>query len=434
LGNVWRFPYIAGRYGGAAFVVLYLVFLLCLAMPVMVMEFSVGRASQRSVIKSFKVLQPKGTFWSVFGYFGLAGNYILMMFYTTVTGWMLSYTWYSLTGRLEGLSSDQAGALFGGLLADPVALTFWLFVAVGLGSLICIVGLQKGVERATKVMMCGLLIIMVTLAVRSVTLPGAEKGLEFYLKPDFGRLVENGVWNSIYAALGQSVFTLSLGVGSMAIFGSYIGKERSLLGESVIVTALDTFVALSAGLIIFPACFAYNIEPNAGPGLIFVTLPNMFNNMPKGRIWGTLFFLFMSFAAMTTVVATFELLIAASMETLGWSRKKASIVNFFVIFIFSLPCVFGFNIWSSFAPLGEGTIVLDLEDFIVSNNLLPIGCIVYLLFCCSRYGWGWDNFTAEANAGKGLKVARALRPYFTYVVPAAIAIILIFGYIDKFFS
>jgi NSS family neurotransmitter:Na+ symporter len=435
LGNVWRFPYITGRYGGAAFVLIYLVFLVCLAMPVMVMEFTVGRASQQSIIGSFKTLQPKGTSWSAFGYFGLAGNYLLMMFYTTVTGWMLSYTWYNLTGRLEGLTSDEVGAFFGGMLASPGAMAFWMFLAVGLGSLICFVGLRKGVERTTKVMMCGLLLIMIALAVRSVTLPGAEKGLAFYLKPDFNNLVENGVWNSVYAALGQAFFTLSLGIGSMAIFGSYIGRDRSLLGESVVVTALDTFVALSAGLIIFPACFAYNLEPNAGPGLIFVTLPVMFNNMPQGqgRIWSTLFFLFMSFAAMTTVVAVFELLIASSMETLGWDRKKASIFNFFAIFILSLPCVLGFNVWSSFAPLGEGTIVLDLEDFIVSNNLLPLGSIVYLLFCCSRYGWGWDKFMAEVNQGKGLKVPNALRAYFTWVIPIAIGVIFVFGYIEKFF-
>jgi NSS family neurotransmitter:Na+ symporter len=403
-------------------------------MPVMVMEFAVGRSSKQSIIGSFRTLQPKGTSWSVFGYFGLAGNYILMMFYTTITGWMLAYTWYNLTGRLDGLTSDQVGAFFGSMLQNPWGLSFWLLAAVGLGSLICARGLQKGVERATKVMMCGLLVILILLAGRSVTLPGAEKGLEFYLKPSLERLLENGVWNTIYAALGQAFFTLSLGIGSMAIFGSYISRDRTLLGESMIITALDTFVALSAGLIIFPACFAYDIQAGAGPGLIFVTLPTMFNNMPQGRLWSTLFFLFMSFAAMTTVVAVFELLIASSMEAWGWNRKKAGVFNFFAIFVLSLPCVFGFNIWSSFAPLGEGTIVLDLEDFIVSNNLLPLGSIVYLLFCCTRWGWGWEKFTAEADAGKGPKVPQALRVYCTYVVPLAIGIIFVFGYIEKFFS
>ncbi|MDR1379253.1 MAG: sodium-dependent transporter [Synergistaceae bacterium] len=433
LGNVWRFPYITGRFGGGAFVLIYLAFLLCLAMPVMVMEFAVGRGSKQSVIGSFRALQPKGTSWSIFGYFGLAGNYILMMFYTTVTGWMLAYTWYNLTGSLEGLTADQVGVFFGSMLKDPWGLSFWLVLAVGLGSLICARGLQKGVERATKVMMCGLLVIVFLLAVRSVTLPGAEKGLDFYLKPDLGRLLENGVWNTVYAALGQAFFTLSLGIGSMAIFGSYIDRNRTLLGESIIITSLDTFVALFAGLIIFPACFAYGIEPGAGPGLIFVTLPTMFNNMPQGRLWSVLFFLFMSFAAMTTVVAVFELLIASSMDAWGWNRKKASVFNFFAIFILSLPCVFGFNIWSSFMPMGEGSMVLDLEDFIVSNNLLPLGAIVYLLFCCSRYGWGWDNFVTEANAGKGAKIPQALRAYVTYVIPCAVAIIFIFGYIEKFF-
>ncbi|MDR2175166.1 MAG: sodium-dependent transporter [Synergistaceae bacterium] len=434
LGNVWRFPYLTGRYGGAVFVLIYLVFLVCLAMPVMVMEFAVGRASRRSIIGSFRVLQPKGMSWSIFGYFGLAGNYILMMFYTTVTGWMLAYTWYSLTGRLEDLTPGQVGAFFGSVLGNPWGLSFWLFAAVGIGSLICTRGLQQGVERATKVMMYGLLISLLLLAVRSITLPGAEKGIEFYLKPSLNRLLENGVWNTIYAALGQAFFTLSLGIGSMAIFGSYIGRDQTLLGESLLVTALDSFVALSAGFIIFPACFAYGIEAGAGPGLIFVTLPTMFNNMPHGRLWGTLFFLFMSFAAMTTVVAVFEFLIASSMEAWGWSRRKAGVFNFSSIFILSLPCVSGFNVWSDFAPLGKGTTVLDLEDFIVSNNLLPLGAIVYLLFCCTRWGWGWEKFTAEADAGKGPKISKALRAYCTYVIPTAIAVIFLFGYFEKFFA
>ena len=432
LGNVWRFPYITGLYGGAAFVVLYLVFLICLAMPVMVMEFSVGRASRQSIVNSFKILQPKGTHWSIFGYLGLAGNYILMMFYTSITGWMLAYTWYNMTGQLGSLTVEGIGAFFGARLAEPVGLIFWLLIVVGLGSFICAKGLQKGVERATKIMMCGLLIIMTILVVRSITLPGAQNGLRFYLMPDFGKLAEHGIWNSVHAALGQAFFTLSLGIGSMAIFGSYISRERSLLGESIVITALDTFVALSAGLIIFPACFAYGVQPNAGPGLIFVTLPNMFNAMPQGQLWSTLFFLFMSFAAMTTVVAVFEHIIISSVDIWGWSRAKASLLNFFAISFLSLPCVFGFNIWSSFAPLGKGTIVLDLEDFIVSNNLLPLGSIVYLLFCCTRYGWGWDKFVAEANSGKGLKVPSALRAYFTYVIPFAIGVIFVFGYIEKF--
>ena len=434
LGNVWRFPYITGRYGGAAFVLLYLLFLVLLAMPIMVMEFAVGRASRQAVAGSFKVLEPKGGRWSIFGYLAMAGNYILMMFYTTVTGWMLAYTWYAAAGSLEALSPEAIGAYFGAMLGDPWTLSFWLLLTVLIGSAICYIGLQAGVERITKIMMCGLLIIMIALAVRSVTLPGAERGLDFYLKPNFENLVANGLWNSVYAAMGQAFFTLSLGIGSMAIFGSYIGRDRSLTGESIIITALDTIVAITAGLIIFPACFAYGVSPDAGPGLIFVTLPNMFNHMPQGRLWSALFFLFMSFAAMSTVVAVFEHLIANSMDLLGWSRKKASTFNFFAIFILSLPCVLGFNVWSHVAPLGKGTIILDLEDFIVSNNLLPLGSIVYLLFCTTRYGWGWDNFIAEADAGHGLKFPHALRGYLVYVVPAIMFVIFAFGYYEKFFN
>lgn len=434
LGNVWRFPYITGLYGGAAFVLIYLVFLLVLALPIMVMEFSVGRASKQSVVGSFKALQPKGSYWSVYGYLALAGNYVLMMFYTTVTGWMLAYTWYAASGNLMSLTTEQIGGFFGSLLANPVEMSSWLFLAIFIGGATCYIGLQSGVERVSKVMMAGLLLIMIALAVRSVTLPGAEKGLDFYLKPDFARLQEKGLWNTIYAAMGQSFFTLSLGIGSMAIFGSYISKERSLTGESIIITALDTFVALTAGLIIFPACFAYGVNPGAGPGLIFVTLPNMFQHMPQGQIWSTLFFLFMSFAALTTVIAVFEHIIANSIDVLGWDRKKATVVNSVAIFLLSIPCVLGFNLWSGFAPLGEGTIVLDLEDFIVSNNMLPLGSIVYLMFCCTRYGWGWDNFTAEANAGEGMKFPKAIRNYLVYVLPVIMFVIFAFGYYEKFFS
>ena len=436
LGNVWRFPYITGRYGGAAFVVIYLLSIILIAMPIMVMEFAVGRASKQSIIGSFEKLQPKGTYWSIYGYLGLAGNYILMMFYTTVTGWMLAYTYHFIMGNLHGLPPDQVGAFFGGFLENPERVMLWLFVAVTVGMLICIGGLRDGVERITKWMMSGLFIIMVILAWRAVTLPGAEKGLEFYLKPDFGKLFYNeageltfGRFREVlHAAMGQSFFTLSLGIGSMAIFGSYINRDRSLLGEATIVTALDTFVAISAGLIIFPVCFAFGTEPNAGPGLIFVTLPNMFNSMDNGRLWGVLFFLFMSFAAMSTVVAVFELIIASFIDRFGWSRLKASVTMFFMIFLLSIPCAFGFNVWSSWEPLWKGSNVLDLEDFIVSYNLLPIGSLIYLLFCVSRYGWGWDNFVAEANQGKGLKIAQGLRPYVTYVIPFGIIFILVMGY------
>ena len=432
LGNVWRFPFITGQYGGAAFVLIYIAFLLLLAMPIMVMEFAVGRASQRSVSRSFAVLRPEHKVWSLWGYAGWVGNYILMMFYTVVTGWMLAYTWYSAAGHLDGVSAEQVGATFGGLLADPGELILWMTLAIVIGFLICVAGLQNGVERVTKLMMSGLLAIMMALAVRSVTLPGAAKGLEFYLKPDFGKLVSNGLWTTVYAALGQAFFTLSLGIGSMAIFGSYIGRDHSLMGESLIVTGLDTFVALMAGLIIFPACFAYNIDPGAGPGLIFVTLPNMFNFMPSGRLWGTLFFLFMSFAALSTVVAVFETIIACFMDRLGWSRQRSAIFMAVSIFFLAMPCALGFNLWSGFQPLGAGTCVLDLEDFIVSNNLLPIGSIIYLLFCVTRYGWGWDNFIKEADLGKGIKFPSALRGYFTCVVPVIMLGVLIVGYWQTF--
>lgn len=432
LGNVWRFPFITGQYGGAAFVLIYILFLLLFAMPIMVMEFAVGRASQQSVSRSFAVLQPKNKIWSLWGYAGWIGNCLLMMFYTTVTGWMISYTYYSAAGTFEALDTEAVGGFFNALLDDPKELALWMAIAVLIGASICWAGLRNGVERITKIMMFGMLIIMIALAIRSVTLEGAEKGLEFYLKPDFNKLVSQGLGTTLYAALGQAFFTLSLGIGSMAIFGSYIGKDRSLFGESILVTSLDTFVALTAGLIIFPACFAYGVNPGAGPGLIFVTLPNMFNKMPNGQIWGTLFFLFMSFAALSTVVAVFETIVACFMDAWHWSRHKSTLVMAVLVFVFSIPCVLGFNLWKTFEPLGVGTGVLDLEDFIVSNNLLPIGSVIYLLFCVTRYGWGWDKFVAEANLGTGLKFPKILRAYFTYVVPVIMLIIIFVGYYQTF--
>ena len=432
LGNVWRFPFITGQYGGAAFVLVYILFLLLLAMPIMVMEFAVGRASGQSVARSFNVLSNGHKAWSLWGYIGWAGNYILMMFYTTVTGWMLAYTYYSAAGSFSNLNSDAIGQFFGSLLASPNELVFWMFLAVIIGAVVCWSGLQKGVERVTKAMMCGLLVIMIALAVRSVTLEGAEKGLDFYLKPDFGKLVSEGLGTTLYAALGQAFFTLSIGIGSMAIFGSYISRDRTLFGESLIITGPDTFVALTAGLIIFPACFAYGINPGAGPGLIFVTLPNMFNQMPSGRIWGALFFLFMSFAALSTVIAVFENIVACFMDNFGWTRQKASVFMGVSVFILSIPCALGFNLWSGFQPLGPGSGVLDLEDFILSNNLLPIGSLIYLLFCVTRYGWGWDKFIAEADTGKGAKFPKAMRFYFTYIAPVIMLVILGVGYYQTF--
>ena len=432
LGNVWRFPFITGQYGGAAFVLIYIIFLLMFAMPIMVMEFAVGRASQQSVSRSFAVLRPEHKVWSIWGYAGWIGNIILMMFYTTVTGWMLAYTYYSAAGTLQGIDSEAIGKVFGSLLENPGELVFWMGFAVVIGTAVCLGGLQKGVERITKIMMTGLLIIMIALAVRSVTLEGADKGLEFYLKPDFSKLFSSGLTTTLYAALGQAFFTLSIGIGSMAIFGSYISKDHSLFGESLLVTGLDTFVALTAGLIIFPACFAYGINPGAGPGLIFVTLPNMFNYMPNGRLWGALFFLFMSFAALSTVIAVFENIVACFMDRLGWNRASSVIAMCVLVFVLSIPCALGFNKWAGFQPLGPGSGVLDLEDFIVSNNLLPFGSIVYLLFCVSRYGWGWDKFVAEADLGKGLKFPKALRFYFTYIVPVVMLLILVVGYYQTF--
>ncbi len=432
LGNVWRFPFITGQYGGAAFVLVYALFLVMFTMPIMVMEFATGRASQLSMTRSFAKLRPEHKIWSLWGYIAWAGNYILMMFYTTVTGWMLAYTYYSFTGKLEGITAESAGTFFGALLQDERTLMLWMALAVVIGFCVCWSSLQGGVERITKIMMGCLLTIMIALAFRSMTLPGASKGLEFYLKPDFGKFREHGIWTTIYAALGQAFFTLSVGMGGMAIFGSYISRDNSLTGEALIVTGLDTFVAIMAGLIIFPACFAYGIKPDAGPGLLFVTLPNMFSFMPGGRIWGSLFFLFMSFAALSTVIAVFENIIAGYIDLCGWTRHKASFVTSLSILVLSVPCVLGFNRWAGFQPLGAGTGVLDLEDFIVSDNVLPIGSVIYLLFCVTRYGWGWDNFIREADAGAGPHFPKGLRWYFTYIVPVIMLGIIFMGYYDKF--
>ena len=433
LGNVWRFPFIAGKYGGAAFVFMYLVFLVIFGLPIMAAEFSVGRASRRSVAQSFKVLEPAGTKWHLFGYFGVAGNYLLMMFYTTVAGWMVYYFFATASGKLAGLTPDQVVGFFGGAVSNPGLQIFWMIVVVLIGFTACFFGLQNGVEKITKFMMSGLLAILVILVFRAVTLPGAEEGLSFYLKPDFGNMVKSGLWEAVYAAFGQAFFTLSIGMGNMAIFGSYIDKSRSLTGECVNIIGLDTFAALMAGLIIFPSCFSFGVNPGAGPGLIFVTLPNIFNQLAGGTFWGALFFLFMSFAALTTVVAVFENIAAFMMER-GISRKKSVIINVVLVILLSIPCVLGFNVWSGFQPLGPGTNVLDLEDFFVSNNLLPVGSLIYLAFCCTRYGWGWDNFIAEVDTGKGLKFPKnkAMRFYLTYVVPVFILIILAAGYWEKF--
>jgi NSS family neurotransmitter:Na+ symporter len=432
LGNVWRFPFLVGMYGGAAFVLVYLFFLFFLALPIMVMEFSVGRASRMNIAGSFGKLQPAGGKWHHLGIVGLLGNYLLMMFYTTVSGWMLAYVWHFIDGSLSGLGPDGVSAFFGDFLGNPCAQAGWMALCVLLGFTVCGIGLKRGVERVSILMMSGLFLILIVLALRSLSLPGAKEGLAFYLLPDFGRMLEKGLWASIYAAMGQSFFTLSIGIGSMAIFGSYIGRDRSLTGESVNIMLLDTTVAITAGLIIFPACFTFGVDAGAGPGLIFVTLPNVFNEMAGGRFWGTLFFLFMSFAALSTIIAVFENLVSYGIDVRGWSRKKSVCVNFFIVLVASLPCALGFNVLSGIQPLGSGSVILDLEDFIASNNLLPIGALIYLLFCTSRYGWGWNNFIAEADTGAGLKFPEILRAYISYVLPVVILSVLIQGYIDKF--
>lgn len=427
IGNVWRFPYITGLYGGGAFVLFYLFFLVVMGMPILSMEFAVGRASGKSAVKAYKVLEKEGQKWHFHGYLAMAGNYILMMFYTTVAGWMLHYFYLMISGKFIGKNADEVAGIFNGMLSRADIMGFWMVLVVILGFITCAIGLQKGVEKITKIMMVSLMVIMVILAINSILIPGSQEGLAFYLLPDFNRMREVGIGQTIVAAMNQSFFTLSLGIGAMAIFGSYIGKDRALLGESLRIGVLDTFVAFVAGLIIFPACFAYGINPDSGPSLIFITLPNVFNSMPGGNIWGALFFIFMAFAALSTVLAVFENIISFGMDLWGWSRKKAAFINIFVVMILSLPCVLGFNVLSDFQPLGKGTTVLDLEDFLVSNILLPLGSLVYLLFCVSRYGWGWKKYTEEVNTGVGAKIPQWCRFYLTFILPILIIIIFLQG-------
>ena len=428
LGNVWRFPYITGRYGGAIFVLFYVLFLMVMGLPIMVCEYAMGRASRRNLAGAMLALEPPGTKWHIYGYLGVMGNMILMMFYTTVAGWGLAYVYHTAVGHLSMLSPEEVEGFFASFVANTPQLVLWMALTVILGFIVCSIGLQAGVERVSKVLMSGLFLLLIVLIIRSVTLPGAEKGLAFYLKPDFSKLN----WEAVYAAMSQAFFSLSLGIGSMTIFGSYLSKKRALTGESVYVIFFGALSALMSGLVIFPACFAFGVDAGAGPGLIFVTLPNVFNSMMGGRLWGTLFFVFLSFASLTTVIAVFEHLIAFAMDEWKWSRKKASYIGIVVMFIASLPCVLGFGPWSGFQPFGEGTVVLDLEDFIVSFNLLPIGSLIFVLFCTSKYGWGWENFIKEANTGIGPKFPEGLRGYMTYFLPVIIAVILVMGYIQFF--
>ena len=429
IGNVWKFPYMVGQYGGGAFVLIYLFFLVILGIPVMTMEFAMGRAGQRSPARLYQQLEPKGSKWHLHGYVAMAGNYILMMFYTSVAGWMLDYFVRTAGGQFVGADTDGVAAQFSQMLGDPLRMTLFMGIIVVLGFLVCSFSLQKGLERITKWMMVALLVIMVVLAINSVCTAGGSQGLRFYLVPDLARMKKVGIGNVVAGAMNQAFFTLSLGIGAMAIFGSYIGKERALMGESARVAALDTLVALCSGLIILPACFAYGVQPDSGPSLIFITLPNIFNHMPLGRVWGSLFFVFMSFAAFSTVLGVFENIVSCTMDLSGWSRKKACLFNGILMLLLSMPCVLGFNVLSKFQPLGPGTGVLDLEDFVVSNLLLPLGSLIFIFFCTSRYGWGWKNFTKEANAGKGLKVQRWMRGYMCYVLPVLVAVILVLGLI-----
>lgn len=428
IGNVWKFPYVVGQSGGGLFVLIYLFFLVILGIPVLTMEFSIGRAAQKSPAKMYEQLEPKGSKWHIHGKVSLIGCYLLMMFYTTVAGWMLKFFVSTASGELVGMDTAAVENHFNiDVLGDPVSLIGYMGIVVVIGVLVCLIGVQNGLEKVTKIMMLALLAIMVVLAINSFTMPGGAEGLAFYLLPDFSAIEKVGITNILVSAMNQAFFTLSIGMGSMAIFGSYIGKDHSLLGESVNVALLDTFVAVASGLIIFPACSAYGVDVTSGPKLLFITLPNIFNNIPLGRLWGSLFFVFMSFAALSTVLAVFECIIANTMDLWGLSRKKACLINGILLFLLSVPCCLGFNILSGFQPLGAGSTILDLEDTVVSNFILPLGSFVFILFCVTKKGWGWDNFVNEANTGKGLKIKRFMKGYMTYVLPVLVMFVFIMG-------
>ena len=429
IGNVWKFPYMAGQNGGGAFVLLYLLFLIIIGVPVMTMEFAMGRAAQSSPVSMYQKLEKTGQKWHWHGYVSVIGNYLLMMFYTTVAGWMIRYFIFTAAGRFENLTSVQISTEYEKMLSDPVSMIICMGITVASGFAVCAAGVHKGIEAVSKVIMTALLAIMLILVINSLTLDGAKEGLDFYLKPDIKQINETGVINVITAAMTQAFFTLSIGIGSMAIFGSYIGKERSLLGEAVNVAILDTFVAISSGLIVFPACYTYGIEADSGPSLIFITLPNIFNSISYGRIWGSLFFAFMTFAAFTTVIGVFENIVSCISEITGWSRKKTCLANSAAMFILSLPCVFGFNLLKEIRPLGNGSTIMDFEDFIVSNIMLPLGALTVILFCVTRYGWGWTNFICEANSGLGLKLAGWMRGYLTFILPIIVFFIFVAGLI-----
>ena len=427
IGNVWRFPYVVGENGGGIFVLFYLLFLVAMGLPVLTMELAVGRGSRKSAVLAYKELEKPKSKWHIHGWFAILGCYVLMMYYTTVSGWMVSYFYKFVTGEFKaGMDVDATGSVFSDLLADPKQMGFWMILTVIVGFIVCSRGLQNGLERISKIMMTALLVLIVVLAVHSITLSGAGEGLRFYLIPNLSTVEKVGIGNVISAAMNQAFFTLSLGVGAMEIFGSYMSKDHALAGEGVRICALDTFVAVMSGLIIFPACFSYGVEVTSGPKLIFVTLPNVFVNMAGGRIWGSLFFLFMTFASFSTVIAVFENIMSFAMDMFGWSRNKTAIINCIIILIVSLPCVLGYNVWSDLHLIG-GRDVLDSEDFLVSNLLLPLGSLIYLLFCVTKWGWGFDNYIEEVNTGSGLKMSGKLKPYFRFVLPVLILIILIQG-------
>ena len=429
IGNVWRFPYVTGQNGGGIFVLFYLIFLVIMGLPVLTMELAVGRASRKSAVLGYKALEKKGSKWHIHGWVAIFGCCMLMMYYTTVSGWMVTYFFKFLTGSFKsGMTTEETAPACSNLLGDPKQMAFWMILTVVVGFLVCSRGLQNGLEKISKFMMTALLLLIVVLAVHSLTLSNAAEGVKFYLVPNTEAVAAVGLKNVITAAMNQAFFTLSLGVAAMEIFGSYMGKDHTLAGEGVRICALDTFVAIMAGLIIFPACFSYNVEVNAGPSLIFITLPNVFINMSGGRIWGSLFFLFMTFASFSTVIAVFENIMSFCMDMFGWSRNKAALINCIVILIASLPCVLGYNVWSNLHLIG-GRDVLDSEDFIVSNLLLPIGSLIYLLFCVTKWGWGFEKYCEEANTGDGIKISKKLRPYFQFILPILIVFILIQGLI-----
>lgn len=434
IGNVWKFPYICGMYGGAGFILMYLVFLIILGLPILVCEFTVGRGSGLGMGKAFEKLEPKGTKWHIFKWISILGSFLLMMFYTMVGGWMLYYAYLELTGKMTGLDADGVANVFSTMLSQPLTMGLWALIAIVISFGVCILGVKNGVEKVTKVMMSFLIILMIVLAVNSVFLPNASEGIKFYLVPNFKSVAKNGIGTSVFAAMSHAFFTLSIGIGAMEIFGSYLDKKKRITGEAVNIILLDTFVALMAGFIIIPACFSFGVEPGAGPSLLFITLPNLFNNMAGGRIWGTMFFIFMSFAALSTIIAVFENIIAAFIDMNGWSRKKSVGINFVLITVLSIPAIIGFNILSKIEPLGAGTTIMDLEDFLVSYNLLPLGSLVFVLFCVNKNGWGFENFLKEANTGTGKIFPKWIRVYMQYILPLIVSVIYLKGYYDTFAS